>query len=95
MGTIEDSAIRPFHIDIPEEELIDLRRRIAATRWPEREAVTDTSQGVQLATMRKLADYWASDYDWRKCEAQLKALPHFITEIDGLRHPFHPCSLKA
>jgi len=84
MGTIEDSAIRPFHIDIPEEELIDLRRRIAATRWPEREAVTDTSQGVQLATMRKLADYWASDYDWRKCEAQLKALPHFITEIDGL-----------
>jgi len=84
MGTIEGSAIRPFHIDIPEEELIDLRRRIAATRWPEREAVTDTSQGVQLATMRKLADYWASDYDWRKCEAQLKALPHFITEIDGL-----------
>ena len=84
MGTIEDSAIRPFHIDIPEEELIDLRRRIAATRWPERETVTDTSQGVQLATMQKLAHYWATDYDWRKCEAQLKALPHFITEIDGL-----------
>ena len=84
MVTIDDAAIRPFHIDVPEEELVDLRRRIAATRWPERETVTDPSQGVQLATMQKLAEYWATDYDWRKVEARLKALPHFITEIDGL-----------
>ena len=84
MGTIDDAAIRPFQINVPEEELVDLRRRIAATRWPERETVTDPSQGVQLATMQKLAHYWAKDYDWRKVEARLKALPHFITEIDGL-----------
>ena len=71
-------------MDFPEEELTDLRRRIAATRWPEKEAVTDRSQGVPLATVQKLAQYWATDYDWRKCEARLKALPHFITEIDGL-----------
>ena len=67
-----------------EEELAELRRRIAATRWPDRETVTDQSQGVQLATIQKLARYWATDYDWRKCEAKLNALPHFITEIDGL-----------
>jgi hypothetical protein len=79
-GTAE--AIRPFHIDIPEEALVDLRRRITATKWPERE--TDASQGVQLATIQALARYWATDYDWRKCEAKLKALPHFIPEIDGL-----------
>ena len=84
MGTIEDNTIRPFSIDIPEQELVDLRRRIAATRWPERETVTDPSQGVQLETMHKLARYWATDYDWSKCEAQLKGLLHFITEIDGL-----------
>jgi pimeloyl-ACP methyl ester carboxylesterase len=77
-------AIRPFHINFPEEELTDLRRRIAATRWPEKELVADRSQGVPLATVQKLAEYWATDYDWRKCEATLKALPHFITEIDGL-----------
>jgi pimeloyl-ACP methyl ester carboxylesterase len=77
-------AIRPFHFNVPEEELTDLRRRIEATRWPEEELVTDQSQGVQLATMQKLARYWATDYDWRRCEAQLNALPHFITEIDGL-----------
>ena len=77
-------AIRPFQIDVPEAELTDLRRRINATRWPERELVTDQSQGVQLDTIQKLARYWATDYDWRKCEARLKALPHFITEIDGL-----------
>jgi len=76
--------IRPFHFNIPEEELTDLRRRIAATRWPEKEPVADRSQGVQLATMQKLAAYWATDYDWRECEATLNALPHFITEIDGL-----------
>jgi pimeloyl-ACP methyl ester carboxylesterase len=80
----EDSTIRPFHIDVPEEELVDLRERIAATRWPEKETVDDPSQGVQLATMQALARYWATEYDWRKCEAKLKALPHFITEIDGL-----------
>jgi pimeloyl-ACP methyl ester carboxylesterase len=76
--------IRPFDFNIPEEELTDLRRRIAATRWPEKELVADRSQGVPLATVQKLAHYWATDYDWRKCEATLKALPHFITEIDGL-----------
>jgi pimeloyl-ACP methyl ester carboxylesterase len=80
----EDSTIRPFHIDVPEEELADLRRRIAATRWPEKETVEDTSQGVQLVTMQALARYWATEYDWRKCEARLNAFPQFITEIDGL-----------
>ena len=77
-------AIRPFSINVPEEALVDLRRRLAATRWPEREPVTDQSQGVQLATIQKLARYWATNYDWRKVEAKLQALPHFITEIDGL-----------
>jgi len=77
-------AVRPYHINIPEEALVDLRRRIAATRWPERETVVDQSQGVQLATVQKLARYWATDYDWRKCEAKLNALPQFITEIDGV-----------
>jgi pimeloyl-ACP methyl ester carboxylesterase len=80
----EPDAIRPFHISFPEETLVDLRRRIAATRWPERETVTDPSQGVQLATVQKLARYWQTDYDWRKIEAKLNALPQFITEIDGL-----------
>jgi len=76
--------IRPFRVDVPEAELTDLRRRINATRWPERETVTDASQGVQLATIQKLARYWATDYDWRRCEAQLNSHPQFITEIDGL-----------
>ena len=79
-----DLAVRPFHIDVPEEDLVDLRRRILATRLPERETVADPSQGVQLATIQELARYWATDYDWRKCEARLNALPQFITEIDGL-----------
>ena len=78
------AAIRPFQIEVPEEELVEVRRRIAATRWPEKELVNDQSQGVQLATMQKLADYWLNEYDWRKVEAKLKALPQFITEIDGL-----------
>jgi pimeloyl-ACP methyl ester carboxylesterase len=78
------TSIRPFQIDIPEAELIELRRRILATRWPEKETVGDASQGVQLATVQKLARYWGTDYDWRKCEARLSALPHFMTEIDGL-----------
>jgi pimeloyl-ACP methyl ester carboxylesterase len=80
----DKTAIRPFQVNVPESELTELRRRINATRWPERETVTDQSQGVQLATIQKLAKYWAADYDWRKVEAKLKALPQFITEIDGL-----------
>src|SRR6266487_4089226 len=83
--TVETATeIRPFHVHIPEEKLTDLRRRIAATQWPEKETVADQSQGVQLATVQELARYWATEYDWRKCEARLNALPHFITEIDGL-----------
>ena len=81
-------AMRPFHVDVPEERLADLRRRIAATQWPERETVPDQSQGVQLATMQELARYWATDYDWRKVEARLNALPQFMTEIDGLDFHF-------
>jgi pimeloyl-ACP methyl ester carboxylesterase len=80
----DKTAIRPFHVNIPETELTELRNRIKATRWPERETVTDFSQGVPSATMQKLAHYWGTEYDWRRCEAKLKALPHFITEIDGL-----------
>ena len=77
-------AIRPFHVSIPDEALEDLRRRIAATRWPERELVSDASQGVQLATMKKLVDYWEKNYDWRKTEAKLNSYPQFVTNIDGL-----------
>jgi len=78
-------AIRPFRVSFPDEALADLKRRIAATRWPERETVTDQSQGVQLATIQKLARYWGTpEYDWRKCEAKLNALPQFITEIDAV-----------
>jgi pimeloyl-ACP methyl ester carboxylesterase len=80
----DTTAIRPFHIAVPEAELTELRRRINATIWPERETVTDSSQGVQLATMQALARYWATDYDWRKIEARMNAYPQFITEIDGL-----------
>jgi pimeloyl-ACP methyl ester carboxylesterase len=84
-GATDDKAIRPFTVPkVPQAALDDLRKRIAATRWPEKEAVMDTSQGVQLATMKALASYWGKDYDWRKCEAKLKALPHFVTNIDGL-----------
>jgi len=79
-----DTTIRPFTIDFPEADLEDLRARIAATRFPEKETVEDDSQGVPLAVMQELARYWATEYDWRKCEARLKALPHFTTEIDGL-----------
>jgi len=78
------TAIRPLTVGFPETELAELRRRIKATRWPERETVTDATQGVQLATIQKLAQYWSTEYDWRKCEAKLKALPNFMTEIDGL-----------
>jgi pimeloyl-ACP methyl ester carboxylesterase len=78
------SEVRPFRINVPEEELVELRRRVQATRWPEKETVADQSQGVQLATTQKLARYWGTEHDWRKCEAKLNALPQFITEIDGL-----------
>ena len=81
---MEATAIRPFQVDVPEADLIDLRRRIVATKFPERETVPDATQGVQLATVQALARYWATEYDWRKCEARLNALPQFITEIDGL-----------
>jgi pimeloyl-ACP methyl ester carboxylesterase len=80
----DDAAIRPFHVNVPEAQLVDLRRRIAATRWPDQETVTDETQGVRLATTKALADYWQSHHDWRKVEARLNSLPQFITEIDGL-----------
>jgi pimeloyl-ACP methyl ester carboxylesterase len=80
----DKSAIRPFHVNVPEVELAELRNRINATKWPERETVADATQGVQLATIQALARYWGTDYDWRKVEARLNALPQFITEIDGL-----------
>jgi len=80
----DDESIRSFRVDIPDEALADLRRRIVATRWPEREPVADGSQGVQLATIQELARYWSKDYDWRKVEARLNALPQFLTKIDGL-----------
>jgi pimeloyl-ACP methyl ester carboxylesterase len=80
----DKNAIRPFHVNVPEAELTELRRRINATKWPEPETVTDQSQGVQLAAIQELARYWGTEYDWRKVEARLNALPQFITEIDGL-----------
>src|ERR1700727_1068661 len=85
-ATTEQSkgAVRPFHVGFSDADITDMRRRISATRWPERETVTDDSQGVPLAIMQGLAEYWASDYDWSKCEARLNDLPNFVTEIDGL-----------
>jgi pimeloyl-ACP methyl ester carboxylesterase len=80
----DNTAVRPFRVGFPQEDLAELRRRVSATRWPERETVSDDSQGVRLALMQDLARYWASDYDWGKCEATLNALPNFLTEIDGL-----------
>ena len=80
----DKTAIRPFQVGFPEADLTDLLRRINATRWPDRETVTDDSQGVRLAMMQDLAGYWGTDYDWGKCEAKLNALPNFMTEIDGL-----------
>src|SRR5215204_2204399 len=89
MATIENATeIRPFHLDVLEEELADLRGRIAATRWPEGETVSDASQGVQLGTMQELVRYWATEYDFRRLEARLNALPQFMTEIDGLEIHF-------
>ena len=95
-GSEQADAIRPFHVNIPEAELTELRRRINATKWPDRETVADASQGVQLATIQALAQYWGTDYDWRKVEARLNALPNFITEIDGLDiHFIHSRSFAA
>src|SRR6188472_1472302 len=79
-----DTAVRPFTIEFPQESIDDLNRRIAATRWPERETVADDSQGVPLETMQDLLGYWGTNYDWSACEARLNALPNFVTEIDGL-----------
>src|SRR5262245_14209748 len=83
-SAIAPTEVRPFRIDVPERELDELRRRIEAARWPSRELVTDRSQGVQLAALQALARFWTSDYDWRRCEARLNALPQFKTEIDGV-----------
>jgi hypothetical protein len=83
-ATTEATAIRAFQIEIPGEQIADLRRRIAATRWPSKELVADPSQGVQPATLQALARYWATDYDLRRCEKRLNAVPQFITQIDGL-----------
>ena len=83
-AAVEDAMVRPFRVEVPEEDLVELRRRLAATRWPSRELVADRSQGVQLATLQALARSWATDYDWRRCEAKLNALPQFTTTIDGL-----------
>src|SRR5262245_47783516 len=76
--------IRPFHFDAPRQDPDDLRQRIQATRWPDKETVADDTQGVQLATMRSLADHWATRHDWRRAEAAINALPHYVTQIDGL-----------
>src|SRR3954466_15642196 len=88
------SAIRAFEVGFEESELTDLRRRIEATRWPERETVDDDSQGVPLATMQKLARYWATEHDWRRCEARLNALPNFLTESDALDIPSIPARFR-
>ncbi len=82
------SEIQSFHVEFPEERMDDLRRRVSATRWPTEELVSDRSQGVQLATMQALAEYWTDEYDWRTCEAKLNALPQFTTEIDGVQVHF-------
>jgi len=91
----DKNAIRPFHVNVPEADLTDLRRRINATKWPERETVTDQSQGVQLATMQKLAHHWGTKYDWRRCEAQLKALPQFHHRDRWAGHSFHSRSFET
>jgi pimeloyl-ACP methyl ester carboxylesterase len=83
-AVVDDATIRPFRIDVPQEDIDELRRRIATTQWPEKETVDDESQGVPLSMMQELARYWATEYDWRRCEATLNALPQFMTEIDGL-----------
>src|SRR5262245_59700727 len=88
LGTTKADAILPFRVNVRGEDLANLRRRLAATRWPTKELVEDRSQGVQLATLRALARYWSTGYDWRKCEARLNALPQFTTVIDGVKIHF-------
>ena len=86
-GTLQaagNASVHPFSVNIPEEALVDLRRRLAATRWPTKELVEDRSQGVQMATLRELVRYWTTDHDWRACESRLNAVPQFTTEIDGV-----------
>src|SRR4029453_5635216 len=85
-----ESTVRPFSVNVPEDDLVEFRRRIGSGRWPHRELVADRSQGVQLATLQELARYWATGHDWRKCEARLNGLPHFTREIDGVDTPFIP-----
>ena len=87
-GTTKADAILPFRVNVRSEDLANLRRRLASTRWPTKELVEDRSQGVQLATLRALARYWSTEYDWRKCEARLNALPQFTTVIDGVKIHF-------
>ena len=82
--TTTHHEVRPFRVDVPEEDLVDLRQRIAATRWPDRETVPDRSQGAQLTELQELVRYWGTDYDWRRAEAQLNAWPQFVTTIDGV-----------
>src|SRR5229473_6403299 len=82
--TTSTSEVRPFRINVPEEDLVELRRRVLATRWPDKETVADQSQGVQLVKLQELVRYWGTDYDWRKAEAKLNALPQFMTNIDGV-----------
>jgi hypothetical protein len=97
MSSAAEAAIeiRPFQVEIPEEELAELRRRIEATRWPSKELVPDRSQGVQLATLQELARYWTTDYDWRKAEAKLNALPAIHNRDRRGRHPLHPRQVSA
>src|SRR5687768_16870786 len=83
-GSVGATPVRPFRVEVPEAEVAELRRRIAATRWPSKELVNDRSQGVQSATVQALARYWTTEHDWRRCEAKLNALPQFMTEIDGV-----------
>ena len=93
--SVTATTVRPFRVEVPEEQLAELRRRLAATRWPSRELVADRSQGVQLATLQALTRYWAAEHDWRACEAKLNALPQFTTEIDGVAiHFIHSRNTK-
>ncbi len=93
--TAEATSIRPFQIDVPEEQLAELRRRIEGTRWPSQELVDDRSQGVQLATLQALARYWTTDYDWRRVEARLNALPQFVDRDRRRRDPLHPPCVRS
>jgi hypothetical protein len=94
-GAANADAVRPFHVNVPEADLVDLRRRVMATRWPAKETVTDQSQGVQLAKLKELIRYWGTGYDWRKVEKKLNALPMFVTEIDGLDIQFKPAGMPT